>query len=1045
MKPLPRWAIPAGLITVGVLVWLGVQKWTAPPERIDFADEIARVTGNVPEPTTSPKPASGPIRVAIGPLGLGDAARESALANLLLASVRPEAQLEWVERRELARIRQEIDLGAAGLVKPEQAMRMGRLVKADWLVLGAASRSGSASNAVVRLVDGANGMLRDVVVLPAGQEPEASARLLAGWLERARGVRNQAEAGPDYVTVGGFEDVSVRPRHPEVEATLRGSLTAALAGGQRIVLERELTHPLLEEVRMQRAGWLAGSNAPPAFHSTFWVVDGYWQAVGTTGDEIELSLRVSRIGGRVQRRALRGRIGDEIGNRVVAAVADLMRNAPEPEQAPGRKGEIRAQLARGMERSGLTEDELEPHRGKIALINTRWGEPPALRARRGENYRAAIQAFESVLLLDPEHVEAKLFLARCLLDWSIGRPEEACDLYRELLNHRSAGTARRARTWLGQAWMFNGQAPRAMHWFQEQLDQSDESGKTYWQYWLDNVRAQQRDSGEEGTTEAAPAALASAEARLLTEVQGWRTAALAGKTFRDSAAFSTFIDAAGSNRREGRELLDSFVPKLMELVPDLAPHVLVRAMPNGAVTNSPLLPLLDRVLRSAAANPKAMLRPEAFYEDLRNHLRWVQVPQLTNTVVMISDAIDAARAAGVPVEMSPTQVVKAGYALVAVGRWEDALAKFQSLTNTPIVEMDHGGPWGGYPSQVAPFNRVRACHRALGRPEPEDPLGIPIPKPVVVRERPFVFLPDGDRLWLGCCDQLVEFSVRDGRAVTNHLGNDLSQPPQVMAQSADTLWIGTAGAGLLRVDKATRGIQRFTQANGLVSDNISALHLGAGRLWVGCESGRVGGLSWVDPATGKVGTMTPALVKAEKVDGREPWNVEADWTAAPRRPVKALGSLGSGEVWVGVYGLGLLRHDLGRESWTAVVRREEDPSVACLAVSENWVAMGEAPRPRQHRDTHLLTVVPRAGGAPTHLGVEDGLPYPSVTTMAMDGDRLWLGGPSYLAILDLKARRLVKRSLFSDSEVLQMSIEGDNLWVRMNRSVYRYPLSVGRE
>ena len=1044
MKPLHRWMALGGLAAAGGIAWIAIQTWSASqPERVEFADEIARQTGDLPEPAIIPQPADGPLRVAIGPLGIGDAAHESEVADLLLAAVQPEARIEWVERREFSRIRKEIELGASGRVNPEQAIRLGRLVRADWLVLGTAFRSDSGSNAVVRLVDGATGMLRDVVVLSVGRDSDSDARILAGWLERARDVRNGGDAGPEYVTVGGFEDVGVGSRHPDVEATLHGQLTAALAEGRRVVLERELTRPLLDEMRMQRAGWIAGSNPPPAFHSTFWMVDGYWQSVGTTGDEIELSLRVSRIGGQVLRRALRGRIGDEIGNRVVAAVADLMRTAPEPERAPTRKGEIRAQLARGMERSGLTETDLDPRLGRIALMNTRW-EPAEARARRGENYRVAMQAFESALLLDPEHVEAKLFLARCLLDWSINQPEEACDLYRELLNHHSAGTARRAQAWLGQAWMFNGQVPRAMHWFQEQMDRSDEAGRPYWQHWLDDVRRQQLEAAWNGTGQAPASDLTAAEARLLKDVQGWRTAATAGRPFPVHAQLATFIDTAGSNHEEGQQRLVGFVPQLLEAVPELAPHVLIRALATVAVTNSPLLPLLDRELQRATANPTGMLRPEVFYDELRQRLSWVRVPELTNRVAMISDALDSARDAGIKVEMNPTLVVKAGYALVAVGRWEDALVKFQSLTHTPVIDMDHAGPWGGYPSQVAPFNRVRACLHALGRPEPEDPLGIPLPDPVTVRDSPFVFLPDGERLWIACCDQLVAFSVRDGTAVTKHLGNDLQQPPRVMAQSADTLWIGTAGAGLLRVDKATRSIRRLTRADGLLSDTITGLHLGAGRLWVGCESGRFGGLSWVDPSTGKAGTMTPALVKAEKVHGEEPWNAEPDWTAAPRRAVKALGSLGSGEVWVGVHGLGLLRHDLGRGTWTTVVRREEFPSVSCLAVSDDWVAVGEAPRPRQQRDTHLLTVGPRAGGAPVHLGVADGLPYPSVTTMALDGDRLWLGGPSYLAILDLKTRRIARRTLFSNAEVLQMTIQGDEVWVRMNRGIYRYGLSVGR-
>jgi hypothetical protein len=73
-----------------------------------------------------------------------------------------------------------------------------------------------------------------------------------------------------------------------------------------------------------------------------------------------------------------------------------------------------------------------------------------------------------------------------------------------------------------------------------------------------------------------------------------------------------------------------------------------------------------------------------------------------------------------------------------------------------------------------------------------------------------------------------------------------------------------------------------------------------------------------------------------------------------------------------------------------------------------------------------------------------GLPYPAVATLAVDGDQLWIGGPSYVAVMDLKSRRILKRSLVNSALATQLAIQGDSVWVRFNNGIARFPRNVAR-
>jgi hypothetical protein len=67
-----------------------------------------------------------------------------------------------------------------------------------------------------------------------------------------------------------------------------------------------------------------------------------------------------------------------------------------------------------------------------------------------------------------------------------------------------------------------------------------------------------------------------------------------------------------------------------------------------------------------------------------------------------------------------------------------------------------------------------------------------------------------------------------------------------------------------------------------------------------------------------------------------------------------------------------------------------------------------------------------------------------VTTVAVDGDQMWIGGPGYVAVMDLKSRRILKRNLMNSTRATQLSIQGDSVWVKLNNEIARFPRNVAR-
>jgi hypothetical protein len=220
----------------------------------------------------------------------------------------------------------------------------------------------SAANriVVVRVVDAKTGIMLDVGVFSAAQGVGRTASDLASFVRQCRAVAS-TKSPKVFLALGSLTDVGVSGRQPDFPDRLRGYLLGAYANSPLTLLEREYVNTLLQEVRLDLAG-LADSptNAPAALQSAFWVVDGFYQSVGTSGTEIELVLNMNRIFGRQTTRTLRGPPQETFFRNVKETVDAVLTHGDPFVLAPTARSEARLQLSIGKELFRAAVGNMDP-------------------------------------------------------------------------------------------------------------------------------------------------------------------------------------------------------------------------------------------------------------------------------------------------------------------------------------------------------------------------------------------------------------------------------------------------------------------------------------------------------------------------------------------------------------------------------------------------------------------------------------------------------------------------------------------------------------
>lgn len=1034
----------------------------------EIAETIKRLGRGTEAPaqtTAAPLDLKRPVRLAIGNLGLTDDEQNRRLGDLVLAELTGAPGLNLVERQSLDAVLRELNMSLSGLVRANDAVRAGKLLKADWFLLGTEAKINGTNSIVIRVVDASTGILRDAGVFSGDKSSTQLAANIAAFVRQTR--QNAASAKPRvYLAIGTFEDLSVNNRQAAFPAQLRSYLTTAYQGGEVTLLEREYVDALLQEVRLDLAGLTDTTNAPEPMQSAYWLVDGDYQSFETTNYEVEVVLNLNRIFGRWSEETFRGLPDARLFQKIKQAI-DTRINQDTSTIVVSRVSEAHAQMSAGKKLADFAN-----HPSRLVYADDYY---LAVDARSHRNDEEAMRAFETVLLLEPTNREAKIDLASFFRNPALHRTDEARNFYRELLEEpvqdKWVAVAQQA---LVQSFRRSDPEEKS-RWFSAAVQHNTNSAVD--EFYRQNAGIASRDaainSHEGNSTELA-------QKRLLERVRSCKNfmAGKGGKLYGDYGLFE-FRDTFAEKAAAAQAMAD-FLPTLEKTYPELAPHLAAEVLWFQVDTNSPIVAEFEKTLDWCVAHPKEVFQPGHYWsESAGSAFQWLTWAQQYALAVKTMEAWRAAADQNVIEHFESEDQVALGFAYMGAERWQDALAVFESFTNK-VVKPTRDGPWGKAYQPVLTDRIAVFCREKLRLAIAQDPRKFDLGKPVLCLGSPATFVADDNGLWVGVGGQLLhlDFDLRTNLSVT--LPMDAGVPISAICRDSSKIWIGTQGAGLIEFDKTTGHCRHLTQADGLIMDYLSSLEVTGDTLWIGYGGATGGGLGKLDLISQKVNSFMPSLDPNQSVHTGE---------APPRAAIGQIIAGADGDLWMWVASA-VRQFHVARGVWETLPSASGN-WVTCFSVDSQRLVKGgavnlseieistkpsstvstdgikktrlvvsfqEESRVRadlktngsnQYISLHSSGRIPSRGTLAIqnlrdrrwqNLEDADGLPNPP-TTLTLDGDNLWVGGEGAIALVDLKQCKVRKFCHVKAASVDRIQIAGGYVWAQFDSHLYRVPLS----
>lgn len=1062
-----------GLLLVGGgLAWLLIRWYTerefhdqAFSEK-DLAKAAARLHPGAPtQPVVLPQTPLAPshrVRLAIGWLGLPDEARNGQVADLLAAELSGAKGLELVDRQSLGTVLRELELSLSGVARAKDAVRVGKLLRAEWFLLGSTVSAGGSNAVIARIVDARTGVMCDVGVFPYAEASPGLATKLADFVRRSRQLGARAEQRV-FLAVGTLQDLSVNSRQAAFPAQLRAQLIEAYQGSSVTLLEREYVSALLQEVRLDLAGLTeeSGTNAPLPMQSAYWLINGYYQSYETTNFQVEVTLDIRRIFGGMSHVSFHGKPDKALFRQIKTAIDSEMARNTAPLWAT-RKSEARAQMMAGKELADL---------GSFGLI---WVDYYGDRTEpRRRNTAEAIRAFETVLLLEPTNREAKMYLAACLRKSTVGRSGEARDYYRQILEEpvqdKWGGQAQQA---LVDSFRWENPQEKA-RWFGSALQGNTNAALAG--FYRQNAETAAGDVVMQSG--ASPKAIELAQQRLIEAVRSSKVFMQRG-TGTSFGAFGMydFVEVFGKDKATAARELAAVLPRLESEFPDLRPHLVATALEFQVEDNAALAQEFETVLGECLDHPERVVNLKEFWQGARwSVYSWCFARTNYGLAVKLMEGERRAAGGGYS-DFNQQEKLKLAYAYLAVARWKDALDVLAEFSGKP-VRPEGDGPWGRAFTPVLTDKLVAQCREKLGLSIMRDLRKFEMGPNCVCMHSPSTFTTDADGLWLAIAGQLLrlDFDLKTNAVVI--LPVDPYVPITCLCLGVEKIWLGTSGAGLIEYNKATHGCRHLTEADGLMMNDLSSLYQEGDSLWLGYGGDAGGGLGHLDLRSGKLRSFMPSLIA---VSGGE---------APPRQPIGGISSGGSGDLCMLVGGA-IRKFDAAHDSW-GVLPQPSGAHIGCFAAEHGRLVEGVAitqieiqlaykpnrSLPTNRTEETTLVVSPeelsrleatlktngnrqyvRGSSVGNHrnkgqleirnfsddhwqrLTDLDAIPNPP-TAMALEGDDLWVGGEGFVARVDLKHNIVKNFSLIRAQSVERVKTGGGYVWAQYDRHLHRALLS----
>jgi tetratricopeptide (TPR) repeat protein len=1039
-----------GLLVIGGLIVLGVWMFNAPPEESaaptqeQLRRELAARGTKLPPSSQAAVPVkpiapNQSVRLAIGWLGLTGAGQNEQVADLVLVRLGSAKNLQTIDRQSLDKVLQESALSLSGLVRAQSAVKVGKLLRADWFLLGSAAQVNGTNYVVVRIVDARTGVMRDAAVFGVQKGVTQLASDLALFIVQSRAAASQAGKPREYLALGTFQDLSLNNRQADSPAKLRGYLTAAYQGRSNItLLEREFVNTLQQEVILDLAGLTdeGGTNSTQPMQAAFWMVDGSYQSYQASGFEVEIALRIRRAFGQTMTQTLRGPPDDKLFRKIQDTIETIIAGADPRVMSPSRWGEIWTQLELGRQLSGNSTKDVGMTYGQYRYqYQDAARNPGALR----RDLEEAMKAFKTVLLIDPTNREAKIYLAACLQNPYVGRLEEALNFYREV--SEAPGPDKWTPRAMGELGMIykDSDVDESITWLRRAAEHSSGIISNNYVY---AVRQLEADRPPPSTNPENP--FGKAEAQFLVDVQGVddliHGREIMPKYQHPDYAIDTFVKSFGTNRAAAVKRLDELLPDLQKKYPDATPFLLAAAVQWQPNTNAPVVAAFEQSIGDYADKPEKVLVPREYWIQVSYCFDWFMKQKSYPTALRLIQARIRGVAYSHLAELYPADRLGLGFALLGVERWKEALEVFEKFPSAPLYVAE-SGPWGRGHVPVFPTMLAAQCREKLGLPPNTDARQFKLGEPVVHMHAPSAFTTNSDGLWLSIRSRLWKL---DYQAATNfevNLPGISGAIITVLCDGPSNLWVGTAGSGLFAFDKATKQCRRFTEKDGLLLDYVSALCLRDNFLWIGFGEDQVGGVGRLDLQTHRAIAFNPSL--AAQAGSMSPINgdVRGSFPNEPTRYFVYCIAAGPGDdVFVASWD-GLQRYYSRSNSWTTVsgVGTSIAPNSRKLFVARtesNFYYNGLKPF-----DIGGVGLLDFETGQWDKLGQASGLPAPQITTVTLDGSDLWVGGFGFVAVLDLEKKAVRKFCYANAATVDHIEVGGGSTWVQFGGDLYRIPKS----
>ena len=501
----------------------------------------------------------------------------------------------------------------------------------------------------------------------------------------------------------------------------------------------------------------------------------------------------------------------------------------------------------------------------------------------------------------------------------------------------------------------------------------------------------------------------------------------------------------GSNKGTAAQKLVELLPKMKERMPDLEPYLLAAVVTFQGNTNAPIITEFQRTLNDCIEHPEQVLNIVQFW----NAIRWTVYDwcfEKTNYPLAVNLMEGERRvAAGGKVDFNNQEKIKLGYAYVVTERWQDALNLFESCSNQPVM-MNGKGPWGCAFMPVLTDEAADYCRKKLGLEVAQDPRKFDMGEPLFCLCTPSAFAVEENGLWIAIGGQLLHlnFDLKTNLVVT--LPVDSDTPISCMSLGSSNIWIGTYGQGLIEFDKASHQIRHLTGKDGLMMDDIASLRLAESTLWIGYGKRTYtytgqgyslgGGLGRLDLSTHQFTSYTLSLSDGPEVHRQTGGNIVPEASDKPtRRPVIAMAGGLAGDVWFVAENdpTRLHRYQARNNSWEATLW-----NCSSLASDNSRLFVGHYGSATGPLGVSVLDLKSNHWHELTAIG---GLTPNAVSTFALDGRNLWVGGLGYIALLDVDQDKTIKFAHIKSSAVDRIQIAGGYVWAQFDWHLYRVPLS----